>query len=124
MTLKTIWAVIACTLLAAMLVLAVNPPEGGGGSIPPIILSGPTNACLGSEASYACEANEWSGWSNAVSYTWIVDGATNSCPRASGYCNTCDMKRSRGKLRSSCAATQGERDGLQTRDRRGTYAHL
>jgi len=72
MTSKTIWAVIAIAFLAAMLVLAVNPPEGQNEYIG---ILGPTNVCFGTESSYTCTNSEGS-WGNAVSYIWVVDGGT------------------------------------------------
>ena len=77
MTLKTILAFVAAISLAAMPVLAVNPPEYDPS--PTISITGPTNVCFGNSASFTCFNNEWAGWTNPVSYTWIVDGATNSC---------------------------------------------
>ena len=77
MTLKMIWAIVALAPFVAAPVLAVNPPESAPGQM--ISISGDTNVCLGDFVSYTCLDNEWPGWTNAVSYTWIVDGATNSC---------------------------------------------
>jgi len=51
-------------------------------------------------------------------------GTIFGAARSTGQCNTCSVRSSRRKLRSSCVQTRGERHGLQACDCGRTSAHL